>query len=151
MFDSNPAKRAAIIAQGGTLLGFMPVQKVSDVGIGTVITFLYGSKGPGLKGRSFYDFNPNIIFLGIKESQKGELFAVGFNTHYCDSFVERSTVVLRMRAGLRLPSRLFKQAIKAYRLDRIVGNNIYRAIDVAADPSILASKGLWRAANSLVS
>ena len=150
MTSAADSKRAATIARGGNLLGFMPVTGFDQISTGTVITFLYNSKGPGAKKRSYYDFNPLIIFLGLGMSKAGKPFAIGFNTHYCESFVDRSRVILRYRAGLRLPSSLWQDAVKAYRLDRII-SPMYRGISIAVDPAILNSEGIWRAANSLTS
>lgn len=129
----------------------MPVRGFGEISVGSVITFLYESKGPGVKNRSYYDYNPMIIFLGLRKNKAGKPFAIGFNTHYCEKFVDKGKVILRYRTGLRLPSSLWQDAVKAYRLDRVVTDNIYRAIDVTADASILNTEGVWKAAHSLTS
>ena len=69
---------------------------------------------------------------------------VGFNCNYIDSKLDRGRVILRMRTGFKLPSKL-NLAIHAYRLDRII-SPVYRAIDVVQDAAILNSIPEWRAA-----
>lgn len=140
--EEDPGRRARRIAQGTEVLGFVKVN-ASALQVGQVCSFIYDAKTPGLKGTELFDANPTIVFLGVKRSKDRHLYAIGFNANYLTRFVDKSAVILRLQSGTKLPSRFLQEAVHAYRLDRIV-SQVYRAIDVAADPILLSSKALWR-------
>ena len=140
--EEDAGRRARRIAQGTEVLGFVKVN-ASALQVGQVCSFIYDAKTPGLKGTELFDANPTIVFLGIKRSKDRHLYAIGFNVGYLSRFVERSSIILRLQTGTRLPSRFLEEAVHAYRLDRIV-SQVYRALDVAADPILLSSKARWR-------
>lgn len=144
----SESSRASRIARGGEILGYRKVSSPGQVKIGTVLTYIYDAKNGGKKFWGMYDANPEIVYLGLKRSQKGSLYMIGANTHYLERKVDRRKVILRMRTGTRLPSSLFPEMIHAYRLDRVV-SPIYRAIDIVADFNVLTSEALWKYVNDL--
>jgi hypothetical protein len=145
--ENDQPRRAQRVAQGKEILGYRKVSKPNDVDPGTVLTFIYNAQKPGLKNTSLFDSNPEIVFLGLKKSEEGKLYVVGANAHYLERKVDRGKVILRLRTGTRLPSKLFPQMVHAYRLDKII-SPVYRAIDVVADASILLSEAVWKSANT---
>ena len=140
--EEDAGRRAKRIAQGAEVLGFKRVN-AEALQVGQVCSFIYQAKQPGLKGTQLFDSNPTIVFLGVKRSQDGKLYAIGFNANYLTRFVDKSAVILRLKTGTRLPSRFLEEAVHAYRLERIV-SSVYKAIDVNVDPVLLSSKALWR-------
>jgi len=139
--SSDAAKRAKAIAGGQEILGYVK-RDLSGVEAGQVLTFLYDAKSPGKKGTNLFDLNPTIVLLGAKKSKTGVPLIIGANTNYLESVIDKGKVVLRMRTGTKLPSKLLEKMVHAYRLDR-VASSFYRALDGAADPAILMSEPLF--------
>lgn len=141
-------QRARRIARGQEVLGYKQVGSASTMEQMNLYSFIYKAEKPGKKHSNVFDANPQIALLSVKRSKSKDLYFIGANTHYWNGFTERSSGILRMQAGLKLPSRLLVSSIHAYRVDRIK-SPIYEAIEVAVDPLILTGKPVWERVKKL--
>jgi len=139
---NSSISRLQRIYRGDPILGFRKTKGIRELMPGNLFTFVYDAKTPGLKGTSLFDINPQVILMDIR-SYKGKDVIIGLNTHYLSGFVEKRSTVLGTRRGMTIPKQLIEKACHAYRVNRI-RSDIYTAVDLTADASIMLSKPVWQ-------
>lgn len=88
-----------------------------------------------------YDSLPLILITQISRVRSsGKILMSGMNINYLDSMFDRGKVILSIRMNAKIPSRLYRQMIHSYRLDRLK-TPVFKSPSVTADAEILNTFG----------
>lgn len=145
----KPSFRGSRIQKGQQILGAKSPVTLGSLQQGDVIQFAYQAQTPGFPPETnlvadhrIYDATPHIVLFDL-QSRKGLTYLQGCNVNYFEKQVDRTKVVLTLRANLRFNKRLFGRMIHQYRLDRIK-SPLYKDIDVTTDALILDTIATWK-------
>ena len=128
------------------------MKPVSPTGVkaSDVVFFGYEAKTSGFPKEGLtppfpdlYDALPLILVTQVARTKSSKLLVSGMNVNYLETRIDRGKVVLSLRFKAKIPSRLYRQMIHTYRVDRMK-TPMFVVPDIIADPNIFNSFGEFK-------
>lgn len=125
--------------------------QLGQVKPGLVIFFEYKAESSGFPKQGLnppypdmYDSLPLIVVTDVSRSKtNNKVLITGCNVNYLNTKFNKGRVVFSLKTSSRIPSKLYKQMVHAYRLDRIQ-TSLYEIPDVVVDPNVYNALGSFK-------